>query len=138
MAFISSITFFIYISVRSDQFLRVLITFIDSDQKNFTSLISSSLTSSTTDANERVNGRQMFMLKKADAPQWEDLGWAWGKRKRSAQSEAPFPASANWDDLGWAWGKRSEVGQQPDRLRGGESGAGDEAPFVVGGGEGGG
>jgi len=63
------------------------------------------------------------LLKKSEIPQWEELGWAWGKRSaplpeshsisyrsdgssgrsniRSLQSkEAP-----DWQDLGWAWGR---------------------------------
>ena len=47
----------------------------------------------------------VLLLKKSDAPQWEDLGWAWGKKR-----SAPQPVAAvapQWDDLGWSWGKRS-------------------------------
>uniref|UniRef100_A0A914HJW8 RUN domain-containing protein n=1 Tax=Globodera rostochiensis TaxID=31243 RepID=A0A914HJW8_GLORO len=52
--------------------------------------------------------RRLYMLKKSESPQWEDLGWAWGKRSGGPNSAAPSPPnSANWDDLGWAWGKRS-------------------------------
>uniref|UniRef100_A0A183BJD5 Uncharacterized protein n=1 Tax=Globodera pallida TaxID=36090 RepID=A0A183BJD5_GLOPA len=52
--------------------------------------------------------RRLYMLKKSESPQWEDLGWAWGKRSGGPNSAAPSPQnSANWDDLGWAWGKRS-------------------------------
>ena len=54
-------------------------------------------------------------------PQWEDLGWAWGKLlslfipneilgKRSAPDHAyNFVASKrnpDWHDLGWTWGRR--------------------------------
>lgn len=49
-----------------------------------------------------MGGQGVYLLKKSDAPQWEDLGWAWGKKRA-----APAPASPQWDDLGWSWGKRS-------------------------------
>jgi hypothetical protein len=52
-------------------------------------------------ANGQDQGQGLLLLKKSDAPQWEDLGWAWGK-KRAAPAAAP-----QWDDLGWSWGKRS-------------------------------
>jgi len=48
-----------------------------------------------------VGSGQQRLLKKSQNPQWEDLGWAWGKRSDPK-------AAAQWDDLGWAWGKRSE------------------------------
>ncbi|CAD5224624.1 unnamed protein product [Bursaphelenchus okinawaensis] len=59
-------------------------------------------------------------LKKAsDNPQWEDLGWAWGKRsvavelvdpedvmlQRYVRSLKAIKKNPDWHDLGWAWGK---------------------------------
>ncbi|KAH7695154.1 NLP-42 protein [Aphelenchoides avenae] len=45
--------------------------------------------------------------KAAERPaQFDDLGWAWGKRS------APAQAPTNWDDLGWAWGKRKRSDAQ--------------------------
>ncbi|KAL3083154.1 hypothetical protein niasHS_010956 [Heterodera schachtii] len=56
-----------------------------------------------------VDNRRLYVLKKSESPQWEDLGWAWGKRSLP-NSEKSAQSSANWDDLGWAWGKRSSAG----------------------------
>jgi len=52
-----------------------------------------------------IAGAPQRLLKKSQNPQWEDLGWAWGKRSDPA---AAHKTAAQWDDLGWAWGKRSE------------------------------
>ncbi|KAH7721592.1 hypothetical protein AAVH_10891 [Aphelenchoides avenae] len=41
--------------------------------------------------------------------QFEDLGWAWGKRS------APAGPKAQFEDLGWAWGKRSAAAQAPTK-----------------------
>ncbi|KAK6011131.1 hypothetical protein OSTOST_20213 [Ostertagia ostertagi] len=48
-------------------------------------------------------------------PNWDDLGWAWGKR--SAPTDLSYPRrflrsmqlvkkNPDWHDLGWTWGRR--------------------------------
>lgn len=57
-------------------------------------------------------------------PQWEDLGWAWGKKRSpadwraiSAAQKAADTAAAvgpQWDDLGWSWKKKRAERQNAD------------------------
>ncbi|KAI6189707.1 hypothetical protein M3Y97_00037900 [Aphelenchoides bicaudatus] len=80
-------------------------------------LVSISSAASTAD---RVLGTRL-MLKKASKPvvEWDDLGFAWGKRsdpelmepeqlslQRFVRSLKPAKKNdrVNWDDLGFAWG----------------------------------
>ncbi|CAJ0582345.1 unnamed protein product, partial [Mesorhabditis spiculigera] len=52
-------------------------------------------------------------LNKRDVqPEWEDLGWAWGKRSdpnmrvRMLRSLQPMKKNPEWHDLGWTWGRK--------------------------------
>ncbi|CAJ0590813.1 unnamed protein product [Cylicocyclus nassatus] len=59
--------------------------------------------------------RNTDMLPKRDIkPDWEDLGWAWGKRsspdstfpRRFLRSMQLVKKTPDWHDLGWTWGRR--------------------------------
>uniref|UniRef100_A0A183FPU4 FAD_binding_7 domain-containing protein n=1 Tax=Heligmosomoides polygyrus TaxID=6339 RepID=A0A183FPU4_HELPZ len=49
------------------------------------------------------------MAKRDIKPNWEDLGWAWGKRsypRRFLRSMQLVKKNPDWHDLGWTWGRR--------------------------------
>ncbi|WKY11096.1 hypothetical protein Q1695_002997 [Nippostrongylus brasiliensis] len=52
------------------------------------------------------------MPKREMKPDWEDLGWAWGKRsvaeypRRFLRSMSMVKKNPDWHDLGWTWGRR--------------------------------
>ncbi|KIH44102.1 hypothetical protein ANCDUO_25884 [Ancylostoma duodenale] len=54
------------------------------------------------------------MPKREIKPDWEDLGWAWGKRsapdamypRRFLRSMQLVKKNPDWHDLGWTWGRR--------------------------------
>lgn len=53
-------------------------------------------------------------MEKRDVKQeWEDLGWAWGKRsdpqmvpRRFLRALHPIKKNPDWGDLGWTWGRK--------------------------------
>ncbi|KAI6218674.1 hypothetical protein M3Y99_01696000 [Aphelenchoides fujianensis] len=75
------------------------------------------------EGNERLEVDQLLLKRAAAAgPQFEDLGWSWGKRSggnrglplamlpRIVRSWKPSkkedPVGPQFDDLGWSWGKK--------------------------------
>ncbi|ETN84355.1 hypothetical protein RB195_013760 [Necator americanus] len=54
------------------------------------------------------------MPKREIKPDWEDLGWAWGKRsvpdsvypQRFLRPMQLVKKTPDWHDLGWTWGRR--------------------------------
>ncbi|KHJ90618.1 hypothetical protein OESDEN_09533 [Oesophagostomum dentatum] len=56
----------------------------------------------------------MSLPKREIKPDWEDLGWAWGKRsvsdtlypRRFLRSMQLVKKNPDWHDLGWTWGRR--------------------------------
>ena len=57
---------------------------------------------------------QLNLMEKRDVKQeWEDLGWAWGKRsdpqmvpRRFLRALHPIKKNPDWGDLGWTWGRK--------------------------------
>uniref|UniRef100_A0A1I7T6A2 Uncharacterized protein n=1 Tax=Caenorhabditis tropicalis TaxID=1561998 RepID=A0A1I7T6A2_9PELO len=65
-------------------------------------------------ASDRMAKRSALLAPEAN-PDWNQLGWAWGKRSVGGGSEIPrrlvralHPVKKNpdWNDLGFAWGRK--------------------------------
>ncbi|EYC03669.1 hypothetical protein Y032_0092g2552 [Ancylostoma ceylanicum] len=71
-------------------------------------------TTFTYNLKSSVTGAIDSMPKREIKPDWEDLGWAWGKRsapdamypRRFLRSMQLVKKNPDWHDLGWTWGRR--------------------------------
>ncbi|CAC42383.1 Neuropeptide CCHamide-1 [Caenorhabditis elegans] len=57
--------------------------------------------------------KRSALLQPENNPEWNQLGWAWGKRSagmeiphRAARALHPVKKNPDWQDLGFAWGRK--------------------------------
>ncbi|CAP37362.1 Protein CBR-NLP-42 [Caenorhabditis briggsae] len=58
--------------------------------------------------------KRSALLQPENNPEWNQLGWAWGKRsapaseipRRLVRALHPVKKNPDWNDLGFAWGRK--------------------------------